>query len=174
MGLFGKKNNGKNKISVEDYGRREAIKRHDTEAQLFYEAQLDRDYQKSIASFYDMSQKIEEQYAVVNSLGDFTGTNAANLEIMCKRHIGMAEALSKKWRKYKQAPLYVVSYKRLAMLYEKQGKYLDSSEICMLAIRDGFPSDGTAASFRGRMARMVKKGGFEVTEEILEELNKPV
>jgi tetratricopeptide (TPR) repeat protein len=52
--------------------------------------------------------------------------------------------------------LSVPSFQRLAIIYEKQGKYEEAIDICKLAISYGL-KDSTKSGFEGRIARLTKK-----------------
>ena len=53
------------------------------------------------------------------------------------------------------------AFKRLAMLYEKQGRYEESISVCTDALKSGAWGDG----MRPRLARMIKKAGRTPTAE---------
>ena len=61
----------------------------------------------------------------------------------------------KKFKDY-ETPISVRAYKRLSMIYEKQGNYENAFEICIEAIKNGIEYDGTKSGFKGRAARMIK------------------
>jgi len=52
--------------------------------------------------------------------------------------------------------LQVPSFERLAIIYEKQGRYKEAIEICQLAISHGL-KDSTKGGFEGRIERLQKK-----------------
>jgi len=151
---------------------RAALLRGDMKRALFFQMQLDEKYQSDLRQYYDFVDKVEQQYSTVHNMGAWSGPNANRLELLCKRNIGMAEGLKDRWVKYKQPLPRIPAYQRLAMLYEKQEKYFDAANICMIAIQDGFSKDSTNSGMRGRLARMVKKGKLQATPEMLRELSK--
>lgn len=149
-----------------------ALLRGDMKRALFFQMQLDDKYQKDLKQYYDFLDKVEQQYSIVFNMGAWNGAGANRLELLCKRNIGMAEGLKERWIKYKQPLPSIPAYQRLAMLYEKQGKYFDAANICMTAIQDGFPRDSTKGGMRGRLSRMIKRGNLQATPEMLRELSK--
>ena len=62
----------------------------------------------------------------------------------------------------------VPAYKRLIMIYEKQGNYEKAVEVCANAISNEVYSDGTKGGMRGRFEWLLKKCGGNVTEEMLD------
>jgi selenophosphate synthetase-related protein len=52
------------------------------------------------------------------------------------------------------------------MLYEKQEKYQKAIEVCVEAIQIGAYDDHSNGKMYGRLARMIKKSGIDVTDEI--------
>ena len=74
------------------------------------------------------------------------------------------DQLGKKFKDY-ETPISVRAYKRLSMIYEKQGNYENAFEICIEAIKNGIEYDGTKSGFKGRAARMIKKSGITPDEE---------
>ena len=62
---------------------------------------------------------------------------------------------------------YLVSYpsfKRLAIIYEKQGNFKKAIDICKQAIELGFYKDGTPGQMPGRLARLIKKSNQQKTQ----------
>jgi len=121
--------------------------------------------------YFEGLEKIEAQWSVLSNLGIFTGAQADAFEAACRENVGYYHAMVADYRQkspgYEQ-PAHVPAYVRLAMLYEKQGKYTDAIDVCAEAIRCGAIADGSKGKMYGRLARMIKKSGAEIPPEILQ------
>lgn len=62
-----------------------------------------------------------------------------------------------KKREYTQLPKSYPSFKKLAIIYERQKKYVEAIEVCKKAIRSGYPDDGTEKGMRGRIEKLKAK-----------------
>ena len=62
----------------------------------------------------------------------------------------------KEIKEYKWNPPQIPSFKRLAIIYEKMGKYEEAISVCEKAIRYGL-TDGTKIGFEGRIEKIKKK-----------------
>ena len=119
--------------------------------------------------YYDNSQKIESQWSILYNLKTYTGSNADRYMELCRLNIQQYTKMNDRGKHYTdyESPLGVPAYKRLAMLYEKQGNYEASFEVCIEAIKSGILYDGNKSGFKGRAARMIKKGNIQPDEEII-------
>ena len=88
---------------------------------------------------------------------------------LCRLNIQQYTKMNDRGKHYTdyESPLGVPAYRRLAMLYEKQGNYEASFEVCIEAIKSGILYDGNKSGFKGRAARMIKKGNIQPDEEII-------
>ena len=53
------------------------------------------------------------------------------------------------------------------MLYEKQARYDEAISICAIAIHNGITYDGSKGEMYGRLARLIRKAGKPVSDDIL-------
>lgn len=161
--IFKKRNNAsvpdREKIKIEMYeknimGYRDAQDRRDKMESLFYPYRQEVD-------------RIEAAWAVISNLKDYNGENAKALESVClanvQRYIELEDF--RKQCGY-DSDRYCPAYVRLAMLYEKQKEYQKGIDICVKAIRNGAYEDRTSGKMYGRLARMIKKSGIDVTDDI--------
>lgn len=114
-------------------------------------------YQKEASvitkKYYDLMDKIEKDWSVLYNLKDYSGPLALRLEQDCLTDIDHYKAMRAIDKKYGQeTATNIPAFKRLAMLYEKQGKFEDAIQVCKQACTLGMDE-------RSRMVRMIKKAG---------------
>ena len=126
----------------------------------------DKKYMSMQAAWDESRTKIDESYSVINSLNAFGEAAGDKFIKHCEKHIQLSKDLEPYWKKYEMTYYWGEVYKRLAMAYEKRGDYFNSAQSCVRAIQDGYTDDKTTGGYRGRLARMIKKGKFEPTEEM--------
>lgn len=56
--------------------------------------------------------------------------------------------------------LNATPYKKLAIIYEKEGNYSQAIQLCEEALSFGFTDDGTKGGMEGRLAKLKKKAGL--------------
>ena len=124
--------------------------------------------------YYENMDNIEMQWSVLSNLKIFTGAQADAFEAACRENINdyldmvhEAEQFSPRYER----PPHVPAYTRLAMLYEKQGRYADAVNVCAESIRNGAVADGSKGKMYGRLARMISKAGADVSPDILQLLD---
>ena len=121
-------------------------------------------------SYYEHLEKIESMWSVMHNLGTFGGQQASQFEKACVYNIREYHAMVQ-WDEQngrnKVPPPHVPAYVRLAMLYEKNSMYDKAIEVCVSAIRCGAYNDGSKGKMHGRLARMIKKSGRNVPQEIM-------
>ena len=129
---------------------------------------MDKEWKRISSKYYTGIEKIESQWSVLYNLKSFTGSDAEKFEMLCKQNINDLFEMQKISNKYESesVPPNVPAFKRLAMLYEKQGCYDKAVSICMDAIKCGASSDGSKGGMQGHMARMIKKSKTTPTEEM--------
>ena len=111
--------------------------------------------------------KINAEWSVVSNLKKFDGKAAMALESHCIENIQQFKKYSEYEATRGGEPVHKVpAYIRLAMLYEKQGRFEDGINVCADAIKSGAYEDGTKGKMYGRLARLIKKSGIEVNDEI--------
>lgn len=138
----------------------EALKRYD-------EALGDPEYQEGLNRYFCLCSKINERYTVINTIGSFSDESTGALISECEEAFDIDVRIKKKREYYErtefnQAP----EMKTLAMVYEKRGEFEKAAMVCVMAINEGFPADGTAGGMRGRLARMIKKGNIELNDKL--------
>lgn len=92
---------------------------------------------------------------------------AKKVEANCYKALSYYDQLYKIDLKYSEEPLKTNLLKKLALLYERQGEYEKSIEICKRAFTYGVDE-------RKRMTRMIKKAGRTPTDEELKLISKSV
>lgn len=131
------------------------------------ESYKDSSYQRKLKKYFELIEQANEKYSVLNSLGILSGEKASDLIELCRSCIKV-EADIKAKREYYENCTFPVSppYKLLAMIYEKRCEYDNVISTCVEAIRAGYATDGTKGGMRGRIARAIKKGTIELTEDL--------
>lgn len=127
------------------------------------------EYQKELRPVFnkysDLINKIETQWSIVYNSKDYTCRLACEIEKECYEAIKLLKKLCEIDLKYEETPMPgSKAFKRLAMLYERQGKYESSVDICKQAIRFGMDE-------RARMLRMIKKANRTPTDEEMKLIN---
>lgn len=107
---------------------------------------------KAVADrYYAQMQEIQQDWSVMYNLKTYTGPLADKFEKKCLANIEDYKEMRKIDRKYgEKTATNIPAFKRLAMLYEKQGRFEESIKVCMNAYSFGMDE-------RGRMANMIKK-----------------
>lgn len=110
-------------------------------------------------SYFKKMQEIEQDWSVMYNLKNYTGNFADKFEKKCLANIEDYKEMRRIDRKYgEKTATNIPAFRRLAMLYEKQGKFEESVKICRQAYRLGMDE-------RSRMVRMIKKAGRNPTQE---------
>lgn len=109
--------------------------------------------------FQDM-HKIEELWSELCNSKKFTGTAAKEFENLCINNISSFKNYKKfEIEQFGNFPTNAPAFKRLAMLYEKQGDYEKSIAICV----DALSTQVNIIDAKKRMSRMLKKAGRNPT-----------
>lgn len=109
--------------------------------------------------YYATMEQIEKEWSILYNLKEYTGNRAAAFEKACKDNIELYKRMHEIDLKYgEKTATNIPAYRRLAMLYEKQGFYEKSVAVCKEAISFGMDE-------RSRMIRMIKKAGRTPTAE---------
>lgn len=126
-------------------------------------------------------------YTIANNLNLPDSPQMQHVIELCKKDIALAEMFIKSqleiqnvrvangWSEQKEAADVLPSFptfKRLAIIYEKQKNYDEAIAVCQHAIELGFVDDGTDGQMPGRIARLMKKQGksrkkIEPAEEVI-------
>lgn len=107
---------------------------------------------KEVADRYYMQMdEIQKEWSVIYNIGVYTGRLADNIERKCIANIADFKEMKRINKKHRQStPTNIPAFRRLAMLYEKQGRYEEAINVCKEAYSFGMDE-------RGRMASMIKK-----------------
>lgn len=109
--------------------------------------------------YYDKLQEIEKDWSVLYNLKNYTGPLADGFEKKCLANIEDYKEMRRIDKKYGQkTATNIPAFKRLAMLYEKQGRFEEAVEVCKQAYSLGMDE-------RSRMVRMIKKAGRNPTQD---------
>lgn len=141
-----------------------------TGSSMWEKVMTDHQFQMDNLNYNELLRDIESDYSVLNTIQGFSGPDGDKLIQKCFEALKLLVRLVPKWDMYYNhvLPRNVPAFKRLAMIYEKRGEYEAAANICVNAIKSGFPADGSKAGMRGRLARMIKKGNLETTPEMQE------
>lgn len=161
-----RKANKKGKIKTVKYHQDFNYPEPSREEKLFREATNDKKLQKLLYSLSALNEKIEESYAVLRNMNDFSGRNADKVISLCEKYILLLKDEIPYRKKYEFNRKYATAYKRLAMIYENRGDYYKAAQTCVRSINDGYPNDGSKSSMRKRLSRMIKKGNLKPTWEM--------
>ncbi|MCU7378166.1 hypothetical protein OBO34_07335 [Clostridiales Family XIII bacterium ASD5510] len=124
-------------------------------------------FQNLQTAYYAELEELERKYSVIYNQKIYTGPKVQEFLNLCYSNKAKYEALIPYWQKYNLGvPKNAPSYKRIAMIYEKQEAYGNAVQICAEAIRIGAINDGTKGKMHGRLARLIKKCNHDVDPEI--------
>lgn len=126
----------------------------------------DNDYEKYTKEvqyvsdkYFDLLPIIQREWSVLYNSKDYIGKQAEEFEQMCLSAIDYYIEMRKIDLKYNQkTPRNVPAFTRLAMLYEKQGKFEQAAFTCQKACLLDIDEIS-------RLARMIKKAGRTPTAE---------
>ena len=137
-----------------------------SEEELF--SWTDKEYLKASSNYFSGMEKIESSWSVIYNLKDYTGDRAEKFIQDCYKNIKDFYAWINAGKKYGETvPPSVPAFKRLSMIYEKQGNFQKAIDICAEAIEIGAINDGAKGQMRGRLARLIKKSEITPGEDIL-------
>lgn len=125
---------------------------------------------KYITRYYKGLEEIESMWSVMYNLKITFGEKADIFEAKCRQNLLDLFEMLKANEKYgfdSSMPPHVPAYVRLAMLYEKQEKYQEAIDVCVEAIKFGAINDGNKGKMYGRLARLIRKSGIDVNDDIL-------
>lgn len=123
-----------------------------------------------IDKYYKGMEEIEAMWSVMYNLKIVSGEQADIFINKCYENLADLQNMLQAERKYGfggEMPFRVPAYVRLAMLYEKQENYEKAINICVEAIRAGATNDGNKGKMYGRLARLIRKSGITVSDDIL-------
>ena len=129
---------------------------------LYQFARYQEEVEPIADKYYTLMPKIQNDWSILYNLNNFNGKLADSFEKDCKIDIELYKQMQLIAEKYGQkTATNIPAYKRLAMLYDKQGKFEDAVSVCKEAILYGMDE-------RNRMVRMIKKAGRQPTKEEIE------
>lgn len=118
-----------------------------------------------IDKHYKYLNEINLLYKEARKLPSYNTDKMENVISLCLKDIELAPYFLEYNKK--EAKSYGVSlkswipnfptFKKLAIIYEKQGKYLEAIEICKQAISLGFNNDDTRDGLLGRIQKLEQK-----------------
>lgn len=124
---------------------------------------FEKEFRPVFNEYYAGVQKIKNDWSVMYNLKDYGGKRAERFERECLHNIAVYKLMYSIEAKYKEDHLTEVEgYKRLAMLYERQGNFEKAANICKEAI-----SFGNLEGMKVRLASAIKKAGRTPTAEEL-------
>ena len=133
------------------------FKRDPVSKQMKYE----REFRPVFTEYYASLQKIKKDWSVMYNLKDYSGKRAERFESLCLHNIAVYKRMYSIETKYGEDHLTAVEgYKRLAMLYERQGNFEKAANVCKEAIQFSNLED-----MKGRLAIAIKKAGRTPTAE---------
>ena len=125
--------------------------------------------------YYQGIDDIEAMWSVMYNLQIISGEQVENFIAKCYENLSDLQNLQIQKSQYgydTQMPSKIPAYVRLAMLYEKQGNYEKAIDICVESIKAGATHDGNKGTMYGRLARLIRKSGIEVNQDILRLMNQ--
>lgn len=111
---------------------------------------LEKKYKRVVDKHYSLLEKFEDAYK--------NGKLEKTIQL-CKEDISLVDDLSEYWDAFVRLgdingrPLFP-AYKRLAIVYEKQGRIEDAIKVCEDAIRAGYSKDGTSGGMEVRVKKL--------------------
>ena len=127
----------------------------------------DKEMRPIFNKYLSLSENIESQWSKLYNSKNYHSLLAKKVEANCYKALSYYDQLYKIDLKYSEEPLKTNLLKKLALLYERQGEYEKSIEICKRAFTYGVDE-------RKRMTRMIKKAGRTPTDEELKLISKSV
>lgn len=111
--------------------------------------------------YFNSAAKIKSEWSVISNEKVYIGNRVERFIELCKHNIEAYRKMVALENKYNKDHLQEAEgYKRLAMLYEKQGEIDKVISVCKEAIKHG-----DVKSMPSRLLRMIKKLNREPTEE---------
>lgn len=148
----------------------DAYEKEKSELEWQFRSRLNEEIRKYSIPYYDTIDAINSAWSVLSTFGNYENDNAKAFEQMCKNSIKLFHRYIKKSYELDSSfvpPKNVPAYVRLVMLYEKQNNYKSAINTCAEAIRAGAYDDHTSGKMYGRLAKLIKKSGIEVDEDIV-------
>lgn len=120
-----------------------------------------KEFEKVSKKYFPLMLKIQKDWSALYNLNDYNGKLAEIIEEECLINIKQFQEMFNINAKYnKSSPENVPAFRRLAMLYEKQGRFEEAVKVCKTACVYGMDE-------RSRLIRMIKKAGRMPTDDEL-------
>lgn len=134
------------------------------------DAALRAKYQKYTDRHYELLNDEKLEYAAALKTGDFSRVIA-----LCKEDFAIAPVLVDYFlADFGKLPHYP-AFELLAKIYEKQGNFEEACFVCQRAIVLGYTEDGTKGGMRGRLEKLLKRAGLNLTvDEYIAKINNNV
>jgi len=144
-------------------------------AQVNYSSAAHKTMRAYSSKYFKGMEELESMWSVMYNLKLFSGEKADIFQSKCQENISDLHKMLDANKKYgfdDRMPPHVPAYVRLCMLYEKQEKYERAINICVEAINAGAISDNSKGKMYGRLARLIRKSGLAVSDDVLQLANK--
>ena len=128
----------------------------------------DRKFRRDQQELQETLADIGARYDKLRAESDYAAPAANALLASCYTAMRQAEALKPLWLRYGITVNYCSAYKANAVICEKRGEYLYAAQVCVRAIRAGFPDDGRENGMYRRLRHLLDFGGFEPDAEMRE------
>ena len=133
-------------------------------------AQYESKFRPLFNEYFASATKIKSEWSAISNEKVFTGHRVELFIDLCNYNIEAYRKMVMLENKYNEDHLQEAEgYKRLAMLYEKQGEIDKAISICKEAIQQG-----DVRSMPSRLMRMIKKLNREPSEEEINLIKKTV
>lgn len=134
-------------------------------AQQAKREKLNSQYADILAKHAHHEEVIGTLYTVARELSTYSSPQMDKVVELCIADIELAPQVIEYQKQFdllyhsttSETGYYFSTFKRLAIIYEKQQRYGDAIAICQRAIDLGVVRDGTEGGMIGRMARLCKK-----------------
>ena len=122
---------------------------------------FEKEFRPVFDEYYASLKKIKKNWSVMYNSKDYNGKKAEDFERECLHNIKVYKLMYSIETKYGEEHLTAVEgYKRLAMLYERQGNFEKAANVCKEAILFS-----NLEEMKGRLATAIKKAGRTPTAE---------
>lgn len=124
---------------------------------------LQKKYQPVLRKHEQLLEKIRTGYSVAKESKRFDGPAMNRVIALCKEDIKLAKDVIEFYKKsdkiygFNDNCYPFDTFKRLAIIYEKQGKYDEAIAVCQQAIKHGIKEDGTEGGMVGRIAKLKRR-----------------
>ncbi len=122
----------------------------------------DKKYEDAMDLYFGNMEKLQTNASILYNLGVTDGEKMDELIKLCYRNIEQFKIACGQWKRYGESiPPSCPAFERLAIIYERQGKFDDAIKICIEAIKTGL----SESDYKKRIARLLKKSGTQDLEK---------